>query len=313
MILTNKFLGIEIGGTKLQLSVGDASGTIEEHIRFTINSAGGAANIQSQITDGLKQINSYNDIAAVGVGFGGPVDWKTGTVHLSHQVSGWDNFNLAAWLQQLTQKPAAVENDANVAALAEAVHGCGKGCKSVFYITIGSGIGGGMVTDGEIYHGKTPGEVEIGHVRMNKKGITLESKCSGWAVNKKVRAYIQKNPGSLMAQMAANTSAPESTLLKSAIEENDEAAKKIIAEIADDLSFALSHAVHLFHPDVIVIGGGLSLLKEHLRTAVEERLSAYVMKAFLPIPLIKIAALGENVVPLGAVELAKKYWLKIKN
>lgn len=312
MLLNNKFLGIEIGGTKLQLSVADSSGEIEENVRYKINSAGGATIIQSQITEGLKKLQSYNDIAAIGVGFGGPVDWKTGSIQVSHQVSGWNDFHLSEWLEELTKKPVVIENDANVAALAETVYGCGKGYERVFYITIGSGIGGGMVVNGNIYHGKTPGEVEVGHLRINKEGTTLESICSGWAVNSKVRSYIQKNPDSLLAQMAVNNIAPEATFLKPALEQKDEAAKKIMEEIADDLSFGLSHAVHLFNPDIIVIGGGLSLLNEHLSIPVTNILPQYLMKAFLPPPSIMIAALGESVVPLGALELAKRYWMNMK-
>ncbi len=310
MPLSQKFLGIEIGGTKLQLSIADSTGIIEQNIRYTVDSAEGAAGIQTQIAAGLKEIDPYNDFSAVGVGFGGPVDWKTGSIRVSHQVGGWENFNLAAWLQELTKKPVVIENDANAAALAEAVYGSGKGYERVFYMTIGSGIGGGMIVGEDIYHGRTPGETEVGHLRLNKKGVTLESRCSGWAVNKKVRSYIQKNPGSLLAQMATNNEKPESTLLKPALEQHDEAAKKIIEVIADDLSFALSHVVHLFHPDIIVIGGGLSLLNEHLLQPLQERLPYYVMKAFLPIPSVQIAALGENVVPLGAAELAKKHGLQ---
>ena len=312
MSLNTKFLGIEIGGTKLQLSVASLSGSTEQTLRFTIDSHGGAVNIQTQIAEGLDKLRDYEDIAAIGVGFGGPVDWKTGAIRVSHQITGWEDFNLSEWLKRITKKPVVIENDANVAALAEAVYGCGKGYERVFYITIGSGIGGGMIVQGEIYHGRTPGEVEVGHLKMNKKGITLESKCSGWAVNKKIRTHIQKNPSGILAQLAADNLAPEATLLKPALEKNDEAAKKIIEEIADDLSFALSHVVHLFHPDIIVIGGGLSLLKEHLKIPVTQRLPWYIMKAFLPVPTVHIAALGENVVPAGAAELAKKYWLHTK-
>ncbi len=312
MLSDNIFLGIEIGGTKLQLSAVNSSGVIEENIYYTINPAKGAANIQAQVSEGIRKLHSYNDIAATGVGFGGPVNWKTGSVYVSHQVSGWDNFNMKEWLERLTQKPAAVENDANAAALAESVYGCGKGYERVFYITIGSGIGGGMVVNGEIYHGKTPGEAEIGHLRLDKKGSTLESECAGWAVNKKIRNYFQQYPNCMMAQLAANNPAPEATFLKPALEQKDEVAKGLIGEIADNLAFALSHAVHLFHPDVIVIGGGLSLLKEHLQIPVAERLPGYIMKAFLPIPQVQIAALGESVVPLGAAELAKTYWINIK-
>ena len=188
-----------------------------------------------------------------------------------------------------------------------------KDYETVFYITIGSGIGGGMITDGNIYHGRSPGEAEVGHLLMNKEGITLESQCSGWAVNKKIRTYIEKNPAGLMAKVALNNSSAEATFLGIALEAGDEDAKEIIAEIADDLSFALSHIVHLFHPDIIIIGGGLSLLKEHLLIPVKARLPDYIMNAFLPAPSVKIATLGENVVPSGAAELAKRHWENIKS
>lgn len=310
MSVSKKFLGIEIGGTKLQLCVADVSGNIEQTIRYEVNPSDGAAGIKRQITEAIKRIDHLGSVAAIGVGFGGPVNRETGTINISHQISGWKDFNLAGWLQQLTQKPVAIENDANVAALAEAVYGCGKEYARVFYMTIGSGIGGGMITDREIYHGRTPGETEIGHLRLNKKGVTLESVCSGWAVNKKVRTYLKENPGCLLAKMAINSKGPESALLKPALEQNDEAAKKMIEEIADDIAFALSHVIHLFHPDIIVIGGGLSLLDDHLRKPVAARLPGYVMKAFLPSPNVATAVLGENVVPLGATELAKKYWLE---
>ena len=100
MPLNTKFLGIEIGGTKLQLSVANSSGSAEQTLRFTIDSHGGAVNIQTQIAEGLDKLRDYKDIAAIGVGFGGPVDWKTGAIRVSHQVTGWEDFNLSEWLKK---------------------------------------------------------------------------------------------------------------------------------------------------------------------------------------------------------------------
>lgn len=301
------FLGIEIGGTKLQLATGDASGSIQKKIRYTIDRSGGATAIQAQLKEGLKELDA-NNIAAIGVGFGGPVDYRNGTICTSHQVSGWNDFNLVQWLQQLTGKPVAIENDANTAALAEALYGSGKGHRTVFYMTIGSGIGGGLISNGEIYHGTVPGEVEVGHLRLNKEGHTLEEKCSGWAVNQKVKEAIANGPGGLLAQLSRSYNGAEAVLLKPALEQKDIAALQIMEDVADDLAFALSHVVHLFHPDVIIVGGGLSLLKEHLLLPVREKLPQYVMQAFLPPPAVIIAALEEDVVPLGALKLAKRAW-----
>lgn len=301
-----QFLGIEIGGTKLQFAVSDGSGAIAHSMRYAIDAAGGASAIQQQIATAWKSLPNKDAIAAIGVGFGGPVAWQTGTIRVSHQVSGWSDFNLAGWLHQLSGKPVQVENDANTAALAEAIYGSGKGHKSVCYITIGSGIGGGMINNGTIYHGRTPGEMEIGHLRLDKEGTTLEASCSGWAVNKKVENCIEQNPHSLMAQMRHGHKGAGALLLQPALEQGDGAAKKLVESVADDIAFALSHVVHLFHPDVIVIGGGLSLLGEHLRQPIESKLPAYIMHAFLPPPPVCIAALGEAVVPIGAIELAKR-------
>jgi glucokinase len=304
--MAKQVLGIEIGGTKLQLAVGDASGERQRIIRLPADAAAGAAGIQRQIEDSLSVLMNEYDIAAIGVGFGGPVDPKSGHIRVSHQVSGWAGFNLAQWLQQKTGKPVAVDNDANTAALAEALHGSGKGQNVVFYMTIGSGIGGGLVINNQIYHGRSPGEAEVGHLRLNKEGETVEDKCSGWAVDKKVKLAIAKEPNGLLAALAREQQeAPGAKLLHQALKKTDANAQKIIAETADDLAFGLSHVVHLFHPDVLVIGGGLSLLNEQLLGRIAERLPAYVMKAFLPAPPIKIASLGENVVPVGAMELAK--------
>jgi glucokinase len=305
MQLNPTFLGIEIGGTKLQLLATDAYGKKEQAVRFTIDAAGGADGIRRQIKDGYNKLPAQEAIAAIGVGFGGPVDWRKGIIRVSHQVSGWAHFPLSEWLQQLTGKPVAIENDANTAALAEAKHGSGMGYERVFYMTIGSGIGGGMVINGSIYHGKEPGEVEVGHIRLNKKGDTLESRCSGWAVDQKVNETIQQQPTSPLAQLSTIHSLSGAVLLKPALEKRDVTAQKIIDEVADDLAFALSHVVHLFHPDIIILGGGLSLLQEHLIRPVSEKLSQYVMPAFLPIPPVQMASLGEQVVPIGAVELAK--------
>lgn len=299
------FIGIEIGGTKLQLVAGDAFATIKEKLRYSIDPSKGAPGIRKQIEEGIQDLLQRNNALAIGVGFGGPVDWKTGSIQLSHQIEGWGNFNMKTWLYELTGLPVAIDNDANTAALAEAIHGCGRGYNSVFYMTVGSGIGGGMIIHEKIYHGRTPGEVEIGHVRLNKSGATLESQCSGWAVNNKIQEHIASHPGCMLATLSKNPEAPLATLLTPALQAKDADATMIVNEVADTISFALSHVVHLFNPDIIVIGGGLSLLKDYLRIPVAAKLPQYLLKALLPLPKIQIASLGEDVVPIGAIELAK--------
>ena len=159
-------VGIEIGGTKLQVVSGN--GQIEQRFRFAVDKAQGATGILEQIERALTQVNGQID--AVGVGFGGPVDGQTGRITTSHQIDGWTGFGLADWLRERTRCPQIrVENDANVAALGEALHGAGRGFGHVFYVTLGSGVGGGMVVGGQIYRGAMPGEAEIGHAEQRRR------------------------------------------------------------------------------------------------------------------------------------------------
>jgi len=294
------YLGIEIGGTKLQLVAGDEK-TFQTRHRFDVDRSKGAIGIRQQIQMSVDDLISSSNAAAVGVGFGGPVDWKTGRICRSHQIEGWSEFPLGEWLRGLTDKPVRVDNDANMAALGESMSGAGIGFNPVFYVTLGSGVGGGLVADGKIYHGATPGEAEIGHIRLDRQGATVESRCSGWAVDAKIRRLKTSGSADLLARLTGDSIGGEARHLAAALREKDPAAQGILEETARDLAFGLSHAVHLFHPEVIVLGGGLSLVGEPLRASVAEALSEFTMEAFGDGPQIRLAALGEDSVPAGCL------------
>jgi glucokinase len=297
-------IGIEIGGTKLQLVLGNAQGQIHKRVRLKVDAASGAAGIRNQIETALPGLVAGNKIQALGVGFGGPVDWKNAKIRRSHQIEGWSDFDLSAWLQPIVGAPVVADNDANVAAFGEALQGTGVGFNPVFYVTLGSGVGGGLVVDGKIYHGAAPGEAEIGHVRLDRSGTIVEDRSSGWAVDLRIRELIKREPKSVLARLAAASAGGEAKHLAAAIATGDASAKEILRETATDLAFGLSHVVHLFHPEIIVLGGGLSGMGESLRGAVEEALRGFIMEAFAPGPRIALAALGEDAVPVGALRLA---------
>lgn len=301
-----RFLGIEIGGTKLQLALGGESGVILERRRLAVAPGSGASEIRRQIESALPELIAPATPVAIGVGFGGPVDWRTGKIARSHQVDGWSGFDLLGWLHGLTKLPVFVDNDANVGAFGEATHGAGRGRDPVFYVTLGSGVGGGLVLGGSIYHGMAPGESEIGHIRLDRNGTTVESRCSGWSVDKKIRQCIEREPASPLAKLARGVPGGEARFLNEAIAADDSNAKKILADTAAELAFGLSHVVHLFHPAIIVLGGGLAGIGEPLRAAVTEALTGFVMEVFRPGPEFALAALGENAVPVGAIELARR-------
>jgi len=306
------FAGIEIGGTKLQLVTGNETGKILDRRKLAVEVQAGGQGIRHQIEEALPNLLSGRKPLAIGVGFGGPVDWKTGKICRSHQIDGWAEFDFAPWFRELLDAPVFVDNDANVAALGEARHGAGVGYDCAFYVTLGSGVGGGFVVNGDLYHGASPGEAEIGHIRLDRNGTTVESRCSGWAVDARIRELAKAEPTSALAKKLNTEPGGEAKFLAAALREGDRLAETIVEETAQDLAFGLSHVVHLIHPTIIVIGGGLSLVGEPFRLAVQNALRRFIMEAFGPGPEIKLAALEEDAVPVGALELARDRWTSIK-
>ena len=306
-------LGIEIGGTKLQLVTGDKTSRIDRRFRYAVDPSKGAEGILSQIAATIQQLPESPH--AIGVGFGGPVNWQTGQIATSHQIGGWSDFFLSEWLQQ--QVPGAIvriENDANVAALGEACQGVATGFRNVFYVTLGSGVGGGMVVDRQLYHGSLPGEAEIGHLWLvppsdSTPGQTIEQTVSGWAVDKQICDLLPQLPHDSALKIAVQQAhasgsvGKEARFLHPAYEASDPVARMLIEQIGSVMALGLSHVVHLFHPDALVLGGGLSLIGEPLRAAVRQALPRFVMKSFQPPPLVLLAKLGEDAVPIGALEL----------
>ena len=314
-------LGIEIGGTKLQLVTGDTSGQLLQQFRYAIDPVWGAAGILAQISATIQQLPEAPK--RIGVGFGGPVDWQTGRVATSHQVEGWAGFDLAGWfLEQVPGADVRIENDANAAALAEARRGVATGFRNVFYVTLGSGVGGGMVINKQLYHGATPGEAEIGHLWLvppgestattARPGQTIEQTVSGWAVDGQIRDLLPQLADDSALKIAVQHAhvigqvGKEAQFLHPAYEANDPVARMLIEQIGSVVALGLSHVVHLFHPDALVLGGGLSLIGEPLRAAVRQALPRFIMKSFNPPPIVLLAKLGEDAVPVGGIELVMK-------
>ncbi|MCS7271737.1 MAG: ROK family protein, partial [Gemmataceae bacterium] len=197
------YLGIEIGGTKLQVGLGEGDGRLRALWRGTVIPAAGSQGIRQQLQQAIPSLLTQAGIPiaqlrAAGIGFGGPTDDATQTVIKSHQIAGWDGFPLAAWVSELLHGlPTVLCNDADVAGLAEARYGAGRGLSPLFYVTIGSGIGGGLIINGQIYRGVGQGAAEIGHIPVNAQGEELEEVASGWGLARQARQRLQRGEPSL--------------------------------------------------------------------------------------------------------------------
>jgi glucokinase len=318
------YLGIEIGGTKLQLGFGPGDGTLAGLWRGTINVAEGPEGIRRQITGAVPELLGRTgldraQVKGVGIGFGGPVNDATHTVIKSHQIEGWDNFPLASWIEELVGWPAVLGNDADVAGLAEALFGAGKGFSPIFYITIGSGIGGGLIINGEIYRGCGRGAAEIGHLQMSGQdwlsggfhdGVTLESLASGWAIEGIARARAAAGGGEsrlLRKLVGGEVDRITAREVAEAARGGDQGALLTLEEAQIYLAKAIRQVIALLCPRRIVIGGGVSLMGEQLlfeplRQLVADRVFKPFAKCYDIVP----AALGEEVVVHGALALARR-------
>jgi glucokinase len=298
-----EFLAIEIGGSKLQLFAGTSAGEILDRRRFAVDRVQGAEGIRTRIAQELPELVARWRPAAIGVGYGGPVNWRTGRIWKSYHIAGWSDFPLADWLREQTGLPCFVENDSNLATLGEACAGAGRGLSPVFYTNMGSGVGGGLAIDGRLYHGAPPGEMEFGHLRLGDERI-VEDDCAGWSLDRKIRVAVASAPGSVLAQLVQADPGAEARHLAPALGEGDPLAQELLAALAGNMARALGVVVQLLHPEVIVLGGGVSLVGEPLRAAVAARLPECIMDVFHPGPPIRLAALREDSVPVGALLMA---------
>jgi glucokinase len=309
------FLGIEIGGTKLQLGVGPGDGVLVDLVRRDVDRSQGAAGILQQIASAARDLNDNHHIAAVGFGFGGPVDVARGLAVKSHHVSGWESFPLADWCQRELRLPAVVENDCDAAALAEARFGAGRGANPVFYVTVGTGIGGGLVVDGQIYRGSGHGAAEIGHLRpgldCSDSEAIVEAYAAGWGIESSARKALADpaEPDADRHELLARAGGkPENVTARAVFEaamSGNRLARMVVDRALATLGWAIAQAVTLTSPQVIVVGGGVSLAGEEsflrpLRAQVDQFVFPPLQGKFLISP----AALGESVVVHGALAAA---------
>jgi glucokinase len=310
------YLGIEIGGTKLQIGLGRGDGDPRGLWRGSVDPTAGGDGIRRQILAAVPELLASAKIErsalkGVGIGFGGPVDDATRSVIKSHQIAGWDGFPLADWLGGALGLPAVLGNDADVAGLAEATFGAARGLSPVLYMTIGSGVGGGLILDGKIHRGTGRGAAEIGHLKVRDPASptgaldTLENIASGWGIGRYARSVA--GPGSMMATRAGGVEAITAQTVATCAAAGDELAQRVLDRAVSALADAICAAIVLVCPRRVVIGGGVSLMGEELIfRPLRERIAERVFAPFAGLTDVVPAALGEEVVVHGALALAAK-------
>jgi glucokinase len=311
-------VGVDIGGTKVAAGLVNAKGEILARNRTPMVTSGtpsdGLAAVSKAIRELFSDTVSHNQIGAIGVCAPGPLNPSTGTILNPPNLTIWHNYPLAEEMRRLYKVSVRVDNDANAAALAEAKWGAGRGYRNVFYASVGTGIGTGIIFDSRIYHGKTGAAAEGGHVGIDWNGPVcncgkhgcIETLAAGPAIARRARQKLAQNPNSVLLEMAGgDIQQVSSQMVGRAHAEGDPVATEVMRETLDLLAYWLGNIIDLLEPDVIVIGGGVSSLLAPFLNEIRERWrGACVNPAPLNIPLV-LAHYGEDAGIAGAAALCE--------
>jgi glucokinase len=311
------YIGVDIGGTNIKVGVVDKNGNLlkKQSFKTLIDNhyTEIAQDIYNTILALIKSLNlTKEDIKAIGVGSPGCIDSNTGTIMYASNLK-WENVPLGAMLTDLSGWSAFVHNDANAAAMGEWMFGAGKEYKNIVFVTIGTGIGGGVIINGELFEGNFSAGAEIGHVRIGTEGYKctcgrtdcFETYASASALTRLTKNVMVQNPSSKMWDFVEGDI--EKTGGRTAFEcakSGDAAAQEVIDEYIYYLGEGLVNLANIFRPDVIILGGGVCAQGEALTRPLQEHMDKYVFaKDFLPTVPIITATLGNDAGIIGAAAL----------
>jgi glucokinase len=279
-------LGVDVGGTKVAVGLVDRNGKILTQGRKPMVANGTAEAGLQAVASAIDSLasSSPDGIHSIGICAPGPLDPKTGVVLNPPNLPCWRDFPLAEKLVSMYHVPVRVDNDANAAALAETKWGAARGYRYVFYATIGTGIGSGIVLDGRIYHGNTGSAGEGGHVSIDYSGPLcgcgkrgcIEILAAGPAIGARARAKLAAGSRSVILELAkGNLADVTSEMVGKAYGAGDPLAREVLQETVELLTAWLGNIVDLLDPDVLVMGGGVAAMLQPFLDEMKTRLPAW--------------------------------------
>jgi len=306
--------GVDVGGTKILGGVVDESGKILEQVRV-VSPATDVEAIEDAITHVVTDLSSRHEIEAVGVGAAGYIDRSRSVVMFAPNLA-WRDLDLRAELEERVHLPVSVENDANAAAWGEFRYGGGEDVEDLLLITVGTGVGGGVVLDGRLHRGAFGVGGEIGHMRVVPSGVLcgcgnrgcLESYASGTALVREARAAATRSPlaGPLLELAGGDAAAITGPMVTECAQHGDPFSLEQLATLGRWLGEGIASLVAVLDPAVVVVGGGVSaagdLLLDPVRTSFAAELTG---RGHRPLAEIRPARLGTRAGVIGAADLAR--------
>lgn len=320
--MSQKLLGIDLGGTTIKFGILNLEGQVQEKWAIETNTLENGKHIVPDIVASIKhRLDLYGlskeDFVGIGMGSPGAVDREKNTVTGAFNLNWRDTQEVGSVIEAEVGIPFSIDNDANVAALGERWVGAGENNPDVIFVTLGTGVGGGIIADGNLIHGVAGAGGEIGHMIVEphngfectcgSKGC-LETVASATGVVKVARLLAEGYEGDSPIKAAIdNGEAVSSRDIFVAAESGDAFADSVVEKVGFYLGLATANMSNILNPDSVVVGGGVSAAGEFLRSRIEKYFMEYTFPQVRQSTKIKIAELGNDAGIIGAASLARQF------
>lgn len=309
-------LGIDFGGTNVKMAVVTAAGKIEQETAFATQGLAGVpgwldAVEQEAAKLGYEGKGLRDGLAGIGVGVPGFVAFERGFIHNLTNVPGWTSVELATLLRKRFGVPAKVDNDANAMALGECLHGAGRKYRDAVFLTLGTGVGGGVFLNGRLYRGAHSMAGEIGHIPIDLHGVRTPTGRGGLEqyvgnrqiVRRAVRELRKGRRSMLRGMLDGDFSELTPRHLAQAAAKGDALSREVFDHMADCLATAMAGVTYLLQPEVFIIGGGVAASGEVLFAPLRKHLSDRLSPYFAKLIEVRVAELGNRAGVVGAASL----------
>ena len=310
-------IGIDLGASQVRAALVDRRGHLLARAACATDAVGGPGaviqqmqSLVAEVTSSLPPAPLHEQVAGVGVCSPGPLDAQAGVVACIPTLAGWIDVPLVAQLSSALGLPVRLDNDAIGAAVGEWHFGAGQGLTDFVYMTVSTGIGGGVIADGHVLRGRRSMAAHIGHMNTAPHGAVCscgnqgcwEAQASGTALGLRGRTLAAQRPDSVLHALGPHFGARE---IVEAARQGDSLALELMAEEARQLGIGIVSLLHLFSPQLIVMGGGVSQAFDLLREGIQREIAQRAMPPFRDVPVVT-AALGENAGLVGAASLVMR-------
>lgn len=299
-------IGIDLGGTQLRTGLATPDGAILHEIRVPTRANDGPEAVVEQIVDGVQQVRAkvpeHGTIAGIGIGSPGPLDPFQGIVFTQPNMVGWTDVPLRDMLKTRTGLPVELGNDANAAVLGEWLYGGGKGTRNLVYVTISTGIGGGVIVDGHLLLGDKGAAAEVGHQIIDwRTRESWEDLAAGPGLARAAAKAMSSEHDSLLHTMATPETVTAREVAAAALS-GDTLARRLLDREGDLIGIGLVNLLYTYSPELILLGGGVVVHNPYLIERAVRVIHESAFAAYQDVP-VRLAELGDRAGLLGAVAL----------